>query len=406
MFDNLQQQLQSDSPEIRIDALLDAFKYGIEGLKLIAAALEDRDREVRQSALLLLSESETGFAKQALYNYLPFSNMDCLHTITEFQTDTSYNIDFFLIANHNNTLIAYWLLDYFPVVQTWDLATGSIKNYAEVGGADSSIFGLGKEGKSILVNFQNHIWEVNTNTLEDIDKFHSCDIRQFQYIDPYNNSFAVCPTDNSLIAIGSIYSQNNIIEIKNYQTYESYIKYKIENLFLCTRYNRGINPSPSDEWLEQFSTMIFSPDGKFLVINLYHKNKNSNLLHIWDIENKKLIKTIDNLPKLAIISLATNPKGNMIACGVREDKICVWQLQSDSIIHTVNEFAPCTISSDGRVLIYATANYDLIIWDLVNSKQLNILQGHTAPIIYIAISKDREFIASYSCDKQIKIWGI
>jgi len=38
--------------------------------------------------------------------------------------------------------------------------------------------------------------------------------------------------------------------------------------------------------------------------------------------------------------------------------------------------------------------------------KLGILQGHTAPIAYVAISSDRNFIASYSIDRTIKIWGV
>ena len=62
-------------------------------------------KEVRQSALLLLSKSEAEITKQALWNYLPFSKMQCLHTITEFKFnsfDTKYHPDYFAIANYDN----------------------------------------------------------------------------------------------------------------------------------------------------------------------------------------------------------------------------------------------------------------------------------------------------------------
>ncbi len=64
------------------------------------------------------------------------------------------------------------------------------------------------------------------------------------------------------------------------------------------------------------------------------------------------------------------------------------------------------MSRDGRVLIYCTDNYEIIVWDLVTSKKIHTLEGHTAPIVYLAMSSDREFIASYSIDRSIKIWGI
>jgi len=81
-------------------------------------------------------------------------------------------------------------------------------------------------------------------------------------------------------------------------------------------------------------------------------------------------------------------------------------LQSDKIIYSLEEVCPCILSTDGRVLIYATANHEIVIRDLVADRDLCVLQGHDALIAYLALSEDREFIASYSCDRQIKIWGI
>ena len=82
-----------------------------------------------------------------------------------------------------------------------------------------------------------------------------------------------------------------------------------------------------------------------------------------------------------------------------------WELQSDRIIYTVAEVSPCILSTDGRVLIYATANHKIVMRDLVADRDLCRLQGHNAPIAFLALSEDR-FLASYSIDRQIKIWGI
>ena len=86
-LEEIKLRLVSKNPEKRIDVLLDAWEYGTAGIELVVRALEDKVRKVRQSALLLLSESETEIAKQALWNYLPFPQMQYLHTITEFELD-------------------------------------------------------------------------------------------------------------------------------------------------------------------------------------------------------------------------------------------------------------------------------------------------------------------------------
>lgn len=76
---------------------------------------------------------------------------------------------------------------------------------------------------------------------------------------------------------------------------------------------------------------------------------------------------------------------------------------SDRILYNSVAVAPCLMSNDGRVLICCTDSYEIIIWDLATNSQLQVLQGHTAPIAYMAMSDDREFVASYSIDRVIKL---
>lgn len=67
---------------IRADeALFEAFHYGEAGLGLIIQALENESREIRDIAYFLLTQSPSEMAKQALWNYLPYKQMKCLHTL-------------------------------------------------------------------------------------------------------------------------------------------------------------------------------------------------------------------------------------------------------------------------------------------------------------------------------------
>lgn len=394
----------------KIDNLLDFFDDGLEGLKKIAKALEDEDREVRQAAFFLLAETEDVYAKQLLYNYLPFSNMNCSCIITEFRKYVENNPDFLVISNYHNKLIGYWNFDFPYFVKSWDLATGKVKNDVDLRASEPNLFGVGKEGKIILSSDQNYIRKYNSGTLDDVEKFQDLDIRNHQYLYALRCNFAICPTNHSLVAIAEIHNTDNNLEVKNYETYKIHLKYKFERLFFNTIYIPKTKNNQNQNWIEQISCLIFSPDGKKLVSTLHyiepHTNISGSLLHIWDVESKEVIQVLESLPKTAITSLGINPAGNIIACGVIEDKISVWDLQTNSAIYTIDEFAICMISNDARILFYATVNYDIIIWDLVENKQLNILKGHTAPLMYLLMTNDKEFLVSYSIDKQIRIWSV
>jgi WD40 repeat protein len=136
------------------------------------------------------------------------------------------------------------------------------------------------------------------------------------------------------------------------------------------------------------------------------RQEKHSILQLWNLESKELLQTHDGLPVLTVHSVAIRSDGEILACGMREDKVCVWELRSDLILDSFPYEAPCLMSSDGRVLIYCTNNYEIVVWDLALKRELCTLQDHSAPIIYVAMSSDREFIASYSADRSIKIWGI
>jgi hypothetical protein len=50
----------------KIDYLLDAIQFREDGLDIIIRALNDPIREIRQSALLLLSESDVVIARESI----------------------------------------------------------------------------------------------------------------------------------------------------------------------------------------------------------------------------------------------------------------------------------------------------------------------------------------------------
>ena len=410
----IKQRLASEDPEVRIDALLDAWEYGTAGIELVVGALSDRDRKVRQSAQLLLSESGAEIAKQALWNYLPFSQMQCLHKIIEFNLDCyqpeTHHPKNFAIANYNKTLIVYWDFDYKnSFIHTWDLATGKSNKYSHLLQHE---FGLGKEGRDIVVSYQDGISVINTDTFEYCG--HS---RSIMY--PTYQAFRVS-SKSSLIATG--HSNGNFtgeIEIKNYESNHYYVRSTFDGLMLCNHQNYLSSKSYNSNLCEvdflNIPPLIFTPDDKILIAHFIcfylgrvniRQERYRTVLQLWDVQAGKLVQTLNNFLKLTITSVGVRPDGTIIACGIREEKLCAWKLQSDKIIYTVSEMCPCILSTDGRVLIYATAKNSIIVRDLLAEKDLCVLQGHNAPIAYLALSSDREFIASYSIDRKIKIWGI
>ena len=62
------------------------------------------------------------------------------------------------------------------------------------------------------------------------------------------------------------------------------------------------------------------------------------------------------------------------------------------------------ITSDNKYII-SGGDTTIRIWDLLEKKQVAVLEGHTDYIYTLAISSDDEYIISGSKDKTIRIWN-
>lgn len=372
----------------KIDDLLDAIQCGKKGLDLIIRALNDPIREIRQSALLLLSESDEVTAKESLWNHLPYENMQCLHTITELEFG---HPDYFKIANYNNTLLCYCDTTYRSShISIWNLETGIKKTNFPLSAHE---FGIGEYGKFCIFNYQEHLTLLNVETQQE----HFLSFGGF--IPRY---LAVSPKNNSLFAIGNSHAHGSEIEVWNYRILDCTLKQKdlkihFHNTCEYLRFQEKV-------YTHSVSPVLFTPDGKYLIF--LFRQRDSSIIQIWDVEKIEHIKTIDTLPLSTINALAIHFKGEILACGVRENTVWVWELNTDRIIDSFPNAYLCTISSDGRVLAYCNNDYEIIIWDLHNKQELCTLRGHESPIAHITMSLDREFVASYSIDGTIRIWGV
>ncbi|MGB3205964.1 MAG: hypothetical protein WBB28_13320, partial [Crinalium sp.] len=299
-------RLQGNSIEQKIDALLDALEYGQKGIELVVNALDDRTRVVRQSALLLLSDSNEDIAIQAIWNHLPFAKMQCLHTLTEFNLDCynpeQHHPDYFAIADYNNTLVCYWDLRYkASSVNVWNLETGQqTKNFVL---SNAHEFGLGKEGRVCIVNFQDLVWALDTETQEHIGTYPDYFISVLAL---HHRCFNVSKSKQPLIATGSSIGWAGEFEIWDYETYTRRLHYQFQDLALVP-HGQSWNLSELERLRNYASPFLFTPDGNFLVARF--RQKKHSLLQLWDLEKVELIQTLDNLPLLTVNALAICPDG-------------------------------------------------------------------------------------------------
>lgn len=80
-----------------------------------------------------------------------------------------------------------------------------------------------------------------------------------------------------------------------------------------------------------------------------------------------------------------------------------WQIR---FAETYSGFLSIDISPNNNLLATGTTNGDVQVWQLNDSKLLNICSGHTDWIRALAFSKDNHLLASGSEDQTIRLWDV
>ena len=63
-------------------------------------------------------------------------------------------------------------------------------------------------------------------------------------------------------------------------------------------------------------------------------------------------------------------------------------------------------SPDGRLLVSASEDHQVIVWDFIRRERLKTLTDHTAPVLTVAFSPDGKWFATGSDDETVIIWDV
>ena len=73
--------------------------------------------------------------------------------------------------------------------------------------------------------------------------------------------------------------------------------------------------------------------------------------------------------------------------------------------HTLGDILSAAFSPDGQLLATGI-DRNIVLWQLAESRQLTILEGHTAWVMSLAFSPDGKTLASASHDHTVKLWNL
>jgi WD40 repeat protein len=134
-----------------------------------------------------------------------------------------------------------------------------------------------------------------------------------------------------------------------------------------------------------------------------------NAIHVWNAVTGTALYTIP-LDTLAVYAVRYSPDGKLLAAGVQEGDVLVYDTSSRELVRTLSGHTGLVwrlaFSPDGKVLTSSSHDMTVKVWDVETGEELATLDPRTSFLMGHALSPDGSRVATASADGTIRIFAL
>ncbi len=159
-----------------------------------------------------------------------------------------------------------------------------------------------------------------------------------------------------------------------------------------------------------YHDIAFSPDGRTLATAKHPRNEVTIYRVLTDMTPQlERVRTLKGKKShfLTARSLAWSPDGTRLATAGLDGVVIIWDPHTGEEIQRFPDLVDIetlTFLPDGKSLIMAGPGSTVRVWNIASDSQVTELQGHTAPVLSVAVAPKRKMLATSGSDRTIRLW--